>query len=778
MNKIVNLIKSNIRKDAKQTISFFFIIIFASALLYIGFITAKGYQNLWDVKIKECQTPDILSVVESKDTAAIEKALDNTNGIKNYSRTDMVYTIIMNKIGDEENVGDILFQPYSDFGICDNPNMIEKSEHNYENAIYLPIVCKYYWDSELDTEFKCTIGDVEYTFMIAGFFERMMTGGNGVYRYSMFVNEKDYERISANPTSHNNTAYFIKIDENEDDARVSVRITKELVKKDINTFNIISSDAEFARMHLPDILSSVLIAFSLIAVVVTLLVINFRISNSIEQDIKNIGVQKAIGYTSIQIRLAIILQFALVTAAASAIGISLTYLVLPAWEQLIRTEAISVWEYGIDWLCIAATAGLLTFAAIAVSVFSTRRINELQPVTALRQGLNVHNFRKNYFPLDESKGSMGILLPFKAVFHWGKQSVLLMVMMIAIGFTTAFVIVFGYNVIIDDSRMMRLLSANHENAAVFINDDDIIPEIAAMEEVEKVYRYNSEMAAAIGDYQVTLESTDDYSDFSFDGIYEGRAPKYDNEIVISGNVKNHLEVELGEEIEVSCGAYTEKFLIVGLTQTTSSMGWGGYITEEARINRLHIPLNYTHLCVDLEGANGKDYADSTDEFINKLKDKFGNDIIGAYNIDRELYVDNSLLNMMKGIVFVFAVLILVFVTLIINLIIKTVTVRRQHEFGIQKAIGFTSRQIRGQLATETMSVSVVGNIIGAILGCYFTNKIVSLIFSGFGVMKADFLVPVSVGIISVISLAVFIYAITYLVSANIKKISAYKLISE
>lgn len=778
MNKIVNLIKSNIRKDAKQTISFFFIIIFASALLYIGFITAKGYQNLWDVKIKECQTPDILSVAESKDTAAIEKALDNTNGIKDYSRTDMVYTIIMNKIGDEENVGDILFQPYSDFGICDNPNMIEKSEHNYENAIYLPIVCKYYWDSELDTEFKCTIGDVEYTFMIAGFFERMMTGGNGVYRYSMFVNDEDYKLISENPISHNDTGYFINIDENEDDAKISVRITKELGKYQITTFNIFKSDAKFARMHLPNILSSVLIAFSLIAVVVTLLVINFRISNSIEQDIKNIGVQKAIGYTSIQIRLAIILQFALVTAAASAIGISLTYLVLPAWEQLIRTEAISVWEYGIDLLCIAATAGLLTFAAIAVSVFSTRRINELQPVTALRQGLNVHNFRKNYFPLDESKGSMGILLPFKAVFHWGKQSVLLMVMMIAIGFTTAFVIAFGYNAIIDDSRMMRLLSANHENAAVFINDDDIIPEIAAMDEVEKVYRYNSEMSAAIGDYQVTLESTDDYSDFSFDGIYEGRAPKYDNEIVISGNVKKHLEVELGEEIEVSCGAYTEKFLIVGLTQTTSSMGWGGYITEEARINRLHIPLNYTHLCVDLEGANGKDYADSTDEFINKLKDKFGNNIIGAYNIDRELYVDNSLLNMMKGIVFAFAVLILVFVTLIINLIIKTVTVRRQHEFGIQKAIGFTSRQIRGQLATETMSVSVVGNIIGAILGCYFTNKIVSLIFSRFGVMKADFLVPVSVGIISVISLAVFIYAITYLVSANIKKISAYKLISE
>ena len=86
--------------------------------------------------------------------------------------------------------------------------------------------------------------------------------------------------------------------------------------------------------------------------------------------------------------------------------------------------------------------------------------------------------------------------------------------------------------------------------------------IAAMDKVEKVYRYNSEMAAAIGDYQVFLESSDDYSEFRFDGIYEGRTPKYDNEIVISGNIKKHLEVELGEEIEVSCGACTEKFLIV------------------------------------------------------------------------------------------------------------------------------------------------------------------------------------------------------------------------
>lgn len=779
MNKISKLIKSNIRKDLKQTLSFFVIIVFATVLLYTGLMTFFGYRTLFYEKTEELNTPDVLGVVESRDVSLINDCLDKVEGIADYSHTDMIHAVITNKIDGEDNVRDILFQRYSDFGVCDKPNMVEESSKEYDNAIYLPLVCKYYWDSELDTEFTCIIGDEEYTFMIAGFFERMLTGGNGVYRYSIFLNDLDYETISENPESHNNTAYFVRVEEGQDDEIISTRIAKELGNAGISTFNITMSDGEYARTYLSDILSAIFIIFSLIAAAITLLVINFRISNSIEQDIKNIGVQKAIGYTSRQIRSAIVLQFMMVTLLAVMLGVGLSYFVLPILESTIRTEAIVVWEYGFDISCFGITVALLVISAILVSMLSTRKVKELQPVTALRQGLSNHSFKKNYLPLESSKGPLGMLLAFKSVFQYIRQNVLLMVMMIGIGFALVFVLVFGYNTLIDDTRLMKMLSSNHENVLMYISDEKIMDDIAKMEEVKRVYRYNSEMLAMIGDYQVYLESTDNFDDFRYSSIYKGRAPKYDNEIALSGNVAKRLGVDVGEEIEITYGSYKEKFIIVGLNQTTSGSGWACFITEEARINRLHIPLNYTCLNIALEGGVGKEHIETTDEFISKIKNIYEDSIIGVYNLDNQLYGgDNSLLQLMKILIFVICGLVLLLVTLVINMIMKTVVIRRQQEFGIEKAIGFSSGQIRRQLALETMSVSIVGNIPGVIMGCMFSNKLISLLFGSLGVKRAEFIVPVAVGLIAVFGLAMFIYGITYLVSRGVKKVSAYKLISE
>lgn len=779
MGKISKLIQSNIRKDAKQTVSFFLIIVLATVLLYTGLMTFFGYQSLFESKVKELNTPNILAVIESQETEKINQCLEKVQGIQEYEYTDMIHAVIINEVDGEDNVGDILFQRYSDFGVSDKPNMVEVSEKEYDNAIYLPLVCKYYWDSELDQEFSCQIGDEEYTFMIAGFYERMLTGGNGVYRYSMFVNDKDFERISQNPEAHNNTAYFTMIDETEDDEVVSVRIAKELGKENISTFNITRTDGEFARTYLSDIISSVFIIFSLIVAAITLMVINFRISNSIEQDIRNIGVQKAIGYTSKQIRGAIVLQFAMVTTVAVALGIGFSYIVLPLVEGMIRTEAIVVWNYGIDFRCVGMTCGILIVSAIVVSLLSTKKIQVLQPVIALRQGLSNHNFKKNHFPLENSKGPIGCLLAWKSVFQSARQNILLVITMIVIGFAMEFILMFGYNVIFDDTRLMRLLSSNHENALVYLSDETIMEEISEMEGVEKVYKYNSEMYAMAGDYQIYIESTEDFDDFRYTSIYEGRAPKHDNEIAIAGNVAKRLNVNVGDEIEITSGAYTEKFIIVGLTQTTSGAGWACYITEEARINRLHIPMNYTITCVSLTGGPGEAQIDKTDDFIEELKDTYGEQIIGAYNTDFSLYSrDNSLLQLMKILIVVICALILLLIVLVIHLVMRTVVIRRQQEFGIEKAIGFTSGQIRRQLALETMSVSMVGNIVGVIVGSLFSNKLVTLLFQGFGVMQADFLVPETVGIVAVVGLAVFVYGITYFVSKSVKKISAYRLISE
>ena len=81
---------------------------------------------------------------------------------------------------------------------------------------------------------------------------------------------------------------------------------------------------------------------------VSLIVIKFRVSNSIEDGMANIGVLKAIGYTSGQILSSIILQFILIALSASVVGIALSYVLMPFIGGIISTLSGLVWVQSFD----------------------------------------------------------------------------------------------------------------------------------------------------------------------------------------------------------------------------------------------------------------------------------------------------------------------------------------------------------------------------------------------------------------------------------------------
>ena len=68
-----------------------------------------------------------------------------------------------------------------------------------------------------------------------------------------------------------------------------------------------------------NMVAMILVAFAAVIVLVSLIVIKFRVTNSIDDGIVNIGVLKAIGYTSRQILASIALQFMLI----AFLGVSL-----------------------------------------------------------------------------------------------------------------------------------------------------------------------------------------------------------------------------------------------------------------------------------------------------------------------------------------------------------------------------------------------------------------------------------------------------------------------
>ena len=110
--------------------------------------------------------------------------------------------------------------------------------------------------------------------------------------------------------------------------------------------------------------------------------------------------------------------------------------------------------------------------------------------------------------------------------------------------------------------------------------------------------------------------------------------------------------------------------------------------------------------------------------------------------------------------------------------LKTVFIKREKEFGIKKAVGFTSRQLRVQLALSILPISIIGSVLGGIAACLTTNKLFDLIFSSYGVKNSDLLINPVVIPVTLAVVTIMVFVISFVMSGRMKKVSAYKLISE
>ena len=115
---------------------------------------------------------------------------------------------------------------------------------------------------------------------------------------------------------------------------------------------------------------------------------------------------------------------------------------------------------------------------------------------------------------------------------------------------------------------------------------------------------------------------------------------------------------------------------------------------------------------------------------------------------------------------------------VFKLLLKTIFIRREKEFGIKKAVGFTSRQLRVQLALSLFPVSLIAAGVGAVLGFFLVNPLISVVLGGFGVASADFLIYPSLIVLTMVLVVLLIFGMTYLMSGRMKRVSAYDLIQE
>lgn len=779
--RIMKLSLANIRNGRSAAVALFILIFVSSLLLNIGMMIKSEISTFFDHKVAELHDAHVSVIVSNADyKQSYDDYFRTYPGVNETESEEIILMGTAEFLYGNSRLSMSMALLNEEAGRhISSPQYIEQLDERTSHDIYLPYSFKVNAKYQLGDPFILKFMDVDYNFRIAGFFETTMLGTSNMGIMKVFIPDAAYRQMS---------------DELGEQARgrmISSLVTDMSQSAQLyNDFNIWYANqgegdaslfwgadienAKTASMITINLIAVILVTFAIVIVLVSLFVIKFRVTNSIEDGMKNIGVLKAIGYTSWQIFASIVLQFMLITITAGIMGAVLSYGILPLLSAIISSISGLIWKPSFS-LAINVLSILIVISLVLIfTCMFASRIRKILPVDALRSGILTHSFRKNFFPLEKSRGTINFLLACKTILANRMHNIIIIIIMAATTFASVFAMILYYNIAVHKTGFLHLIGVETSNVMVLAKSDEDSNMLAAaleqMENVTKVTKVDI-INTKIDGKTFNTNVSDDYSQLNNNTIYEGRYPIYDNEISISWLMSKQLNKSIGDTVEVEVGTVSRPYVITGLSQSINNLGLIADLTLSG-VQHLIPEFTNKRMNIYIEG-------DSNESIMNDIKTRLGHLVTYVIDVDETLA---SQTGVYLAVVFMIMVTILaitaLITALILYLVIKTMVLKRKQEFGILKAMGYTTFQIMRQITMIFVPVVIIGVIIGSVLGFTLTNPLLSLLLSNVGVYNARFIMNIPVTIALSLGIIVLSYVISMFVSRGIKRISAYHLITE
>ncbi|MBH1941743.1 ABC transporter permease [Mobilitalea sibirica] len=785
MKKLFMLAFANIRKTKGHTVSLFIMFFIAALLLNAGLLITFNFGSYFDNIVKDLNTSDIYYVMpDHYYNDEVEDYLDHNDNIIEMQKVDPMW------VNAEVVFNDNMWKRVFLLNDADKAKTRTMTKWKFvgehlpveDMSIYLPYIFQLSGGYELNDKFEMILHDSKLEFTIKGFTEDVFfsspeTGFMGVY-----LPYETYEKVAVQlGEQHQAALVFANLNtmnkDIEKDIRDMLKLESTPTTTDITStfFSLDRPLVEMARTMMAVIVSIMIVAFAAIIVVVCLIVVRFRIVNSIEEDMTKIGSLKAIGYTSRQIILSIVLQFTLIALFGSIIGIAMSYSTTPMLSDIFAQQSGLKWVQGFDGTISGIALVIILLIVGLVAFISSRRIKKLSPIVALRGGIVTHSFRKNHMPLNTAKGSLPFVLAVKSIIQNKKQSIMIAIIMIAVSFAQTFAVGMFYNTTVDTTTFLETPGIELSNAvAVFKPEADretIMEELKIMEEVRKV-QYIDEVFVNVDGNEISVYVMEDYSNKETDTVYEGRYPIHDNEIVLAGHLAEIIGKKVGDNVIVSMGETKEEFIVTGLSQGAYMSGMNSSVTYEG-IMKLTPGFQQSTLNIYLD--KGRDAG----VFVEKLKHLYGESFLLTLDMDQNMEQGAGMyISIVSKVGITILVVTIAVVILVLYFVINSSVVRKKRELGIQKAVGFTTFQLMNQLSLGFLPPVIVGVCIGSVIGVTQTNALMSIAQRGMGIMKSNFIItPMAITLFGA-GIIILAYVCSMLITYRVRKISAYALVTE
>lgn len=303
--------------------------------------------------------------------------------------------------------------------------------------------------------------------------------------------------------------------------------------------------------------------------------------------------------------------------------------------------------------------------------------------------------------------------------------------------------------------------------------DELGEEIEGYPQVEKVI-YGSSANIVVYRKDQSAEVTCDFwkepEKNENEMLLEGRLPEYDNEIVLTASVCESIEAQVGDTIYVEGTDGKKDYILTGIDQKINNMGRKALMCYEGaqRLNgSCATKLIYIYA---REGYSGQ-------ELLQTLSMDYPDREV----TDTEKASSSSLASVSSVISMVCMILVTITVLaviLIVFLLVKTKIVRERKNYGISKALGFTTWQLCRQTLYANLPIMAAGSLLGSILCTVAGEGSVVACLSFCGIKKCQIQAEPFWMLVTVLMITLTAALVTLLCCRKIRKIEPVKMLTE
>ncbi len=778
MRKSFLLARSNLRMAKGQTAAIIVLIFLGALMLNLWLVLSMDYKQNFDRCHDRLNAEHVTFAIDGDSREIqdfVKAAIEEDERTAEYFLASVMHMVgIFEYNGGEMNT-ELIFME-KEAALSRPVGKIEIVEDSsYTSGVYMPYLYKSD-NIDIGKKIDISIGNQKMSYTVCGFFNSAMTGSHNCGMCGILLTEDCYQELKDAGCAPLSTLCSIRLNDKTEsvdyDAMLKDAVSARFAaaRTVSNTYDMVSRSRYISQM----ICSAIMSAMAFLILLIALVVIASNIINYIQENMKNLGALKAVGYTSRQLVCSLLLQFTGISLAIAVAGAGLSYVLFPYVNEMMVSQTGIPYEIRFLPIQFFLTLGVLGGAVSFVVWMSSRKIRKVEPIVALRQGILTHSFKRNHIPLEKTRVRLNAALALKTTLSGMKHNVTICITMLVLSLVAVFSGVMIENMIADMTPFLNMIVGEIADSCINVEADaeeKFLAKVNGDERVLKAYLYNSVQMLHVGGDVLMVTITDDFSEVNNqDVMIEGRFPKYDNEMAIAAKYAKERELEIGDEIWLTVDGREGGYIVSGFVQITNNLGKDCLITREGyeRLGELQNMSYYLNL------AEGTDIGAFNTEIKEYLKGKVNATIDIAATIEGTASVYVSL---MKMIVFAVLVLSVVVITFVLYLLVRTMISNKKRDYGILKALGFTTGQLILQTAFSFMPAVILSTVIGVIVSSVVINPLAAVFLGDIGIVKCTFTVPVGYNILAGVGMILAAFVIACLLSVKIKKITPRALLA-